>query len=369
VIYDIGASKTVASVIELKLAKENNSKALDPVVSVVGVGFNRLLGGNDLTSLVRDFLASEFTKQHKTSKPISGNLRAMSKLMKEAERVKHVLSANTQTYAQVESLFEDKDFRFLMNRDMLNEILKESEAAYISPITDALRMAELSVDNIDQVILFGAGTRVPRLQDLLREYFKGKEPNKFLNTDEAAALGALYQAAFHSKGFKVKKISLHELQFYPVQINFETLSNDEEKALRRVDRAIFSYKSHYPTNRKIMTFTSHQDDFIINLHYGNLDHLSSDQLLQFGESNITDVEIRGVKDSFKTATEEEHNFKGVKAFFSIDYFGIIRAEGAEAIIEQPPVKKNSTLGSIVDTIGSFFGAKEAEPTEGLKEDA
>ena len=173
VIYDIGASKTVASVVELKLAKENNSKSLDPVVSIIGVGYNRLLGGHDLTSRIRDFLASEFTKQHKTSQPIYGNLRAMAKLLKEAERVKHVLSANTQTYAQVESVFEDKDFRFLMTRDMLNDLLKESENSYITPVVDALRMAELNVDNIDQVILFGAGTRVPRIQDLLKEYFKG----------------------------------------------------------------------------------------------------------------------------------------------------------------------------------------------------
>lgn len=173
IIYDIGASKTVASVMELKMEKDNKSESLDPVVNVLGIGFNRLLGGNHLTRRIKDFLATEFSKQHKTSQPIYGNLRAMAKLTKEAERVKHVLSANSQTYAQIESLFEDKDFRFLMTRDMLNDILKEFENDYITPISDALAMTELKVENIDQVILFGAGTRIPRIQDLLRDYFKG----------------------------------------------------------------------------------------------------------------------------------------------------------------------------------------------------
>uniref|UniRef100_A0AC34R562 Uncharacterized protein n=1 Tax=Panagrolaimus sp. JU765 TaxID=591449 RepID=A0AC34R562_9BILA len=326
-IYDIGASKTVASVIELKLAKENNSKVLDPVVNVIGVGYNRNLGGHVLTTRIRDYLIAEFVKTHKTKEPIYGNLRAMAKLLKEAERVKHVLSANTQTYAQIESVFEDKDFRHLMTRDILNDILKEIEMEYLTPVADALRMAELNVENIDQVILFGAGTRIPRLQDLLKEYFKGKEPNRFLNTDEASALGALYQAAHLSKGFKVKKIIVHELQLYPIQINFETTSDNSEKTLRRVDRTIFAYKSFYPTNRKIMTFTSHQDDFTVNLHYGNLEHLSKLQLEEFGATNITDVEIKGVTEAFKSAQDEGHVFKGIKAFFAIDYFGIVRSDG------------------------------------------
>lgn len=172
-IYDIGASKTVATVVELKLAKSNATKTLEPVVAVKGVGYNRRLGGKNLTFKIRDLLAQEFSKQHKTSKKINDNLRGMSKLLKEAERVKHILSANTETFAQVESVFEDKDFRHKVNRDFIINLLKDYESDYMKPVTDALKMAELNVDNIDQVILFGAGTRIPRIQEVLKEFFKG----------------------------------------------------------------------------------------------------------------------------------------------------------------------------------------------------
>uniref|UniRef100_A0A7E4V2S0 Hypoxia up-regulated protein 1 n=1 Tax=Panagrellus redivivus TaxID=6233 RepID=A0A7E4V2S0_PANRE len=373
VIYDIGASKTVATVLELKLAKNDATKAQDPVVAVKGVGYDRTLGGSVLTNRVQDLLIELFNKQHKTSVDVRTNLRAMAKLLKEAERVKHVLSANTETYGQIESLFEDKDFRAKVHRDAINTILGEYEARFMKPLADALRMAEINVENVDQVIFFGAGTRIPKLQDALREFFKGKEPNRFLNTDESACLGALYQAAFHSKGFKVKPIVVQELVLFPVQIGFDTSANDETDpaALRRVDRTLFSYKSAYPTNRKIMTFTSHTDDFTVNLHYGKIDQLTESQLLEFGDLNITDVELDGVSAAISKNVDEGHVFKGVKAFFLIDYYGIVRVDGAEAIIEQPVEKKNSTLGSIVESIGSFFGSgkDDAETKEGLKDEA
>jgi hypoxia up-regulated 1 len=368
-IFDIGASKTTATVVELKLAKSNASKTLEPVVAVKGIGYNRRLGGKILTYKLRDLLAEEFTKKHKTSKAITENLRSMSKLLKEAERVKHILSANSETYAQVESLFEDIDFKHKVNRDFISNLLQEYESEYMKPVSDALKMAELNVDNIDQVILFGAGTRIPRIQDVLKEFFKGKEPNRFLNTDESAALGALYQAAHLSKGFKVKMIEVQELVTYPIQINFETAGVGESNELRRVDRTVFSYKSSWPTNRKIMTFTSHSSDFVVNLHYSSLDYLTKTQLEEFGDFNITDVSFNGIVEAIKKNLDDNHVYKGVKAYFQIDNFGLVKSDGAEVIIE--PIKKNSTVDSIVESIGKFFGAggDKEETKEGLKDEA
>lgn len=162
-----------------------------------------------------------------------------------------------------------------------------------------------------------------------------------MNTDEAAALGALYQAAHLSKGFKVKKIDVQELVTYPVQINFETAGVGESTELRRVDRTLFSYKSFWPTNRKIMTFTSHSTDFAVNLHYGAIDYLSKEQLEEFGLLNITDVTFNGIVEAIKKNVDADHIFKGIKAYFLIDFYGLIRNDGAEVIIEQ--VKKNATL--------------------------
>lgn len=174
-------------------------------------------------------------------------------------------------------------------------MLKPLEPHYMQPITDALKMAEMSIDKVDLVVLMGAGTRVPRLQELLQDYVgKEKELGRFLNTDEAIAIGGVYQAAHLSKGFKVKRFDVQELQIYPVQASFESSQSKatsaevgeetaEPKAAsqqekKMVNRPIYGYKSYYPATKKLISFTSHKEDFSFNLNYGLLDHLSKEQL-------------------------------------------------------------------------------------------
>lgn len=123
-IFDMGASKTVATIVEYVLEKvshENISKGeiiqdkkttvKTPTVRTLGIGYDRNLGGFDFTLRLRDHLIAAFQKQHKTKTDVITNGRAMAKLLKEAERVKQVLSANADHYAQIESLHEDIDFR------------------------------------------------------------------------------------------------------------------------------------------------------------------------------------------------------------------------------------------------------------------
>jgi hypoxia up-regulated 1 len=361
-IYDIGATKTTASIVEYRLVKEKNSKEQNPSLTVLGVGFDRTLGGHDITLILRDHLVEEFKKQHKTKEEINGNPRAMAKMWKEAERVKQVLSANTEHYAQIESAFEDRDFRVKITREQLQEMTKSLETRFMQPVVDALRMAEMNVDTLDQVVLMGAGTRVPRLQQLLQDYVKGKELARFLNTDEAVALGAVYQAAHLSKGFKVKKFHVNELQIYPVQVTFTSLSEDNgAKVEKEVTRVIYGYKSTYPAPKKVISFTSHTEDFKFNLNYGALTHLSQEQLEQFGSLNISEVWIKGVKDGLSAEmTSKESVFKGVKAHFKVNNYGIISVDRAELIVEKKGDEQNSTLTNIVNKIGKFFGSSDKE---------
>lgn len=137
-----------------------------------------------------------------------------------------MLSANSQYFAQIESLFEDKDFRLKVTRDELENMIKDFEPRYLQPIHDALRMADFTGDKINQIVFFGGGTRVPRVKQLLQDFFGffifnfnnffRKEPSNFLNTDESVALGALYHAAYLSKGFKVKEFKVLERELEPL---------------------------------------------------------------------------------------------------------------------------------------------------------
>merc|ERR1719435_662484 len=95
------------------------------------------------------------------------------------------------------------------------------------PVQRALTTASMSMENIDQVILVGGGTRVPRVQELLTQ-FVGQELGKSLNTDESAAMGAVYRAADLSTGFKVKKFLTKDAVIFPIDVDFERALESEE---------------------------------------------------------------------------------------------------------------------------------------------
>uniref|UniRef100_A0A183CLF7 Hypoxia up-regulated protein 1 n=1 Tax=Globodera pallida TaxID=36090 RepID=A0A183CLF7_GLOPA len=222
-IYDVGSIKTLVTIVQLRLVNEtatptttngknatksSSNKAASgsfPQMETIGVGYNRTLGGYHLTLRLRDHLVKAFKQQYpKLEGDVTQNLKAMAKLLMEADRVKQVLSANSQHFAHVESVFEDLDFR--------------TKSCYLEPISDALRMAGLTVEQLDRVLLMGAGTRVPRLQTILSTFFQGKELSKQLNTDEAIVLGAVYQAARLIKDFRVKPFEVKEL-FLPHEVD------------------------------------------------------------------------------------------------------------------------------------------------------
>ncbi|KAI6232774.1 hypothetical protein M3Y99_00988700 [Aphelenchoides fujianensis] len=379
-VYDVGATTTTATLVEFVLVEDkNNKKEKMPSVRVLGLGYDRTTGGKDLTDRLRDHLVAEFRKKHKTSADITTNPRAMAKLWKEAERVKQVLSANTDHFAQIESVFEDKDFKVKVSRELIEEFVKDQWPLLAQPLKDALASADFKAENVDTIVLMGAGTRVPAVQQILKDFFKGKELARFLNTDEAIALGAVYEAAHLSKGFRVKPFDLQDTLLYPIQVSFTGLVNETNEAdgtveavERPITRELYSRLSRMPGPRKTITFTSHKEDFDFRLHYGPLDHLSEKQRREFGST--TELLRVNVKDVAKTLeqqtanlTDREHyHFNGIKAVFRFTRYGAIKVESAELTLEHRPPPSNSTLSKIVDKLGSMFSgsADEQPPADG-----
>lgn len=108
---------------------------------------------------------------------------------------------------------------------------------------------------------------------------------RFLNTDEAIALGSVYEAAHLSKGFRVKPFEVHDLNLYPVQVRFTGLVNRTDESTgeiklveKEITRELYPHLSRMPGPRKTITFTSHKTDFKFYVNYGNLDHLTAKQL-------------------------------------------------------------------------------------------
>ncbi|KHK00005.1 DnaK family protein [Oesophagostomum dentatum] len=180
-IYDMGSSKTVATIVEYVLEPDKSSKVSktsNPVVKTVGVGYDRTLGGYEITLRMRDHLAKVFRDTVKTSTDITTNARSMAKLLKEAERVKQVLSANKYHFAQIEAVHEEQNFRAKVTREELEEMIVDLEPRFVQPINDALAMAGKTIEQVDQFVLMGAGTRVPKIQEVLKGVLKDKEKLK-----------------------------------------------------------------------------------------------------------------------------------------------------------------------------------------------
>lgn len=212
--YDMGAYKTSAAVVSYQLVKDKQTREINPVVQVLGVGYDRTLGGLEIQLRLRDYLAQEFNALKKTKTDVTTSPRALAKLFKEAGRLKNVLSANTEFFAQIENLIEDIDFKLPVTREKLEQLCEDLWPRATKPLEEALASSHLSLDVINQVILFGGGTRVPRVQETIKAVIK-QELGKNLNADESATMGAVYKAADLSAGFKVKKFVVKDATLFP----------------------------------------------------------------------------------------------------------------------------------------------------------
>lgn len=352
VFYDMGAYKTSASVISYQLVKDKATREVLPVVQVIGVGFDRTLGGLEMQVRLRDYLGKEFNKMGKTKTDVFTNPRAMAKLFKEAGRLKNVLSANTEHYAQIEGLLDEQDFRLLVTREQFEELCKDLFTRVTAPLDRALTSSGLSIDLITQVVLFGGNTRVPKVQDILKAHI-GQELGRNLNADEAACMGAVYRAADLATGFKVKKFVVKDAVLYPIQVVFAR--EGESGATRLVRRTLFGAMNAYP-QKKVITFNKHTDDFEFSVDYAELESvLSKEEIANLGSLNLTKVSLTQVAKKLNANKADNIESKGIKAHFALDDSGLFSLANVELVLEKT-VKENdeSTLQKLGNTISKLF---------------
>ncbi|XP_029428226.1 hypoxia up-regulated protein 1 [Rhinatrema bivittatum] len=354
--YDMGAGSTTCTIVTYNTVKTKDS-GTQPQLQIRGVGFDRTLGGLEMELRLRDHLAKLFNEQKKSKKDVRRNLRAMAKLLKEANRVKTILSANVDHMAQIEGLMDDIDFKAKVSRQELEDMCLDLFARVSGPVQEALRIAEMNLDEIDQVILVGGATRVPRVQEALLKTVGKEELGKNINADEAAAMGAVYQAAALSKAFKVKPFIVRDAALFPIQVEFtrEVEEEDKTKSLKYNKRILFQRMAPYP-QRKVITFNRYTDDFEFNVNYGDLSFLGQEDLQVFGSLNLTTVKLNGVGDSFQKNSDYES--KGIKAHFNMDESGILGLDRVESVFEtvmEEKQEEESTLTKLGNTISSLFG--------------
>lgn len=262
VIYDAGASSIRATVVGFSNVKDKKDGA-GTQVSVAGVGWDRDVGGLELDRRLREILVKTFEEKHK--KDVRKDKRGMAKLWKEANRVKTILSANTEAMSTVESLAHDIDFKTKVTRATFEKACEDLKPRFVQPIFDALDAAGLGLNNVTSLIFTGGSTRTPMIQAAVKAAVGEDKLAYNVNADEAAVLGAALHGASLSRQFKTKNIKVNDVGVYDVQATYAAAATSPNARPRSITTLIFPAGSKVGT-KKTLTF-KRKEDFTISLDY------------------------------------------------------------------------------------------------------
>ena len=203
----------------------------DAIFEVKATAGDTHLGGEDFDSRMVEYFMEEFKRKHR--KDISDSKKSVRRLRTACENAKRILSSSTVATIEIDSLYEGIDFNSTITRAKFENICEDLFRKTMDPVEQVLRDSKLSKSEIHEVVLVGGSTRIPKIQQLLSEYFNGKELCKSINPDECVAYGAAVQAAILT-GSKDEKISeLLLLDVCPLSLGLETAGGVMTKIINR----------------------------------------------------------------------------------------------------------------------------------------
>jgi len=337
--YNLGGSALQVSVIKYhsyEVPESKYSKKMKTVgsIEVLGKAWDQTLGGQAFDNRLVDYMADHFNREWRKArghnKDVRDIPRAMTKIRLQANKVKHVLSANQEIPVHLDSLHDDLSLAMHINRDQFEELCDDLMARAVAPVHKAIKMANLTLDDIDEIELIGGGMRVPKVQADLSAALGGKELGLHINSDESMALGASFFGANISTAFRVRNVGLTDINPFPVKI---TLNNMEEVDSKDGEEPWFKEATIFKALgkfgvKKTIAFTHDAD-----VHCA-LDYADPETLPEGAFAELQRYKISGVAEFAKEMEEKGLGKPKVSLQFELSQSGITELVKAEAAVEE-----------------------------------